>query len=290
VLRSLAGLRLDSGLYTANAFTLAVIDQWMDFYWTELAPALAHPQLPAAQQTVSAGLAVFDAYLLSNTYIGGGQTPTLADYVLYNGLRTSEAAVKSHVNVSRWFDTIQNQPAVLAVLNPGASASASASASAKPAAAAAPKPAAAAAGDDSDDLGLSDSDDDEDTKKMMAAKAAATKAVQDRQQAKAAQGNAKSDIAFDIKPLETLEDKDENQKAMENLLAKVRSVELDGLRWMSYQFIDVAFGIKKLRIMCQIIDIKIPGGPDQVKETIEEQPWCEELIQSIDVFSFQMAA
>jgi len=152
------------------------------------------------------------------------------------------------------------------------------------------KPATKADDDSDSDFNLSDDDDDEETKKMMAAKAEATRKVQERQAEKAAKGTAKSDIAFDIKPAEVFEDKDANDKAMQDLLGKVRSVELEGMKWMSYQFIDVAFGIKKLRIMCQIIDIKVPGGPDEVKDLLEAQPWCEEIIQSIDVFSFQMAA
>jgi hypothetical protein len=45
----------------------------------------------------------------------------------------------------------------------------------------------------------------------LCVQAAATKAVQDRQAAKAAQGSAKSDIAFDIKPAEASEDKEANR-------------------------------------------------------------------------------
>jgi hypothetical protein len=38
--------------------------------------------------------------------------------------------------------------------------------------------------------------------------------VQDRQAAKAAQGSAKSDIAFDIKPAEASEDKEANRAGL----------------------------------------------------------------------------
>jgi elongation factor 1-beta len=154
-----------------------------------------------------------------------------------------------------------------------------------------PAAAAAAAADDSEsDFNLSDDDDDEETKKMLAEKAAATRAVQARQQAKAEKGTAKSDIAFDVKLLESSENEEENKIAMEDLLKKVRSVEMDGLKWMGYQFVPVGYGILKLRVMCQIIDIKVPGGPDEVIEAISNQDWFEDLVQSVDVFSFQMAA
>jgi len=283
---TLARLRVDSELYSTSAFKAAQIDQWIEFFERELAKPLASPQQGAAE--IKAGLAVLDAQLLRDTLLTGNCV-TLADLYVFsnlNGVNLSGAP-----NVQRWYNTILNQAAVQKVVNPAPAAVAvAAPAAASPAPAAAAKPAAKPAADsDSDELNLSDSEDDEDTKKLMAEKAAATKAVQDRQAAKAAQGSAKSDIAFDIKPAEASEDKEANRAAMEDLNKRIRTVEMDGLKWMGYQIIEVGYGIMKLRIMCQIVDIKIPGGPDEVKEAIESQSWAEE-VQSIDVFSFQMAA
>jgi len=243
-------------------------------------------------------------FLADRSYVEG-YAPTQADTACFATLGNNVDAAK-YAHVARYIAHISHFTAAERARFPGkvpvveeekkaepAVSAAPASSAAPVVVAAAPTAAAAAAADaDSDsDFNLSDDDgDDEETKKMMADKLEATREVQRRQQEKAAKGTALSDIAFDIKPAETLEDKDENQKSMETLLEQVRSVKIEGLKWMSYQFIDVAYGIKKLRIMCQIVDIMIPGGPDQVKETIEEQEWAEDRIQSIDVFSFQMAA
>jgi elongation factor 1-beta len=231
-----------------------------------------------------------------------GYAPSQQDTAAYATVPNNFDANK-YPHVARWQSHIGSFSAAQRAKFPGKAPAAApveevkkdtpapaAAAAAPKAAAPAPAPAKAPAADsDSDELNL-ESDDDEDTKKLMAEKAAATKAVQDRQAAKAAQGSAKSDIAFDIKPAEASEDKEANRAAMEDLNKKIRAVEMDGLKWMGYQIIEVGYGIMKLRIMCQIIDIKVPGGPDEVKEAIEAQSWAEETIQSIDVFSFQMAA
>jgi elongation factor 1-beta len=64
----------------------------------------------------------------------------------------------------------------------------------------------------------------------------------------------------------------------------VRNIQIDGLKWLGSQLIDVAYGIKKLRILCQIIDVKI-SSPDIIVEEIEDI----EHVQSCDIFTFQMA-
>jgi len=56
------------------------------------------------------------------------------------------------------------------------------------------------------------------------------------------------------------------------------------LKWLGGQLVDVAYGIKKLRIMCQLVDVLV--NPDSVREEIEK---FEEEVQSTDVFAFQMA-
>jgi elongation factor 1-beta len=130
-------------------------------------------------------------------------------------------------------------------------------------------------GSDSDsDFDLDDSDDDEETRAMLAAKADQIKAIQARQAAKA--GKAKSNLTLDIKPY----DSETDMKEVEKL---VRGIELEGLKWLGGQLLDVAYGVKKLRIMCQMVDVLC--SPDTVREKVEEL----EDVQSTDVFAFQMA-
>jgi translation elongation factor EF-1beta len=123
--------------------------------------------------------------------------------------------------------------------------------------------------DDDDPFGdLDDSDDDEETKAMMAAKAEQVKKIQARQAAK--KGKARSNLTIDVKP-------DGAETDMDDIEAYVRAIEEDGLKWLGGQLIDVAFGIQKLRIMCQIVDEKIPSA-DNVVELVE---------QMVRKFSFQ---
>eukprot|EP00457_Paulinella_chromatophora_P010879 gb/GEZN01010998.1/.p1 GENE.gb/GEZN01010998.1/~~gb/GEZN01010998.1/.p1 ORF type:complete len:220 (+),score=76.21 gb/GEZN01010998.1/:24-683(+) len=125
-----------------------------------------------------------------------------------------------------------------------------------------------------DDFDLDDSDDDEETKAMLAAKSEEIKAIQARQQAKA--GDAKSNLTLDIKPYDSETDMREVEK-------KVRAINLEGCKWLGGQLIDVAYGVKKLRIMCQLVDVLI--NPDTIREAVEKL----DEVQSTDIFAFQMA-
>jgi elongation factor 1-beta len=88
--------------------------------------------------------------------------------------------------------------------------------------------------------------------------------------------NAKSNVTLDIKPTGA----DVN---METLLKDVRQIKIEGLTWLSSEFIHVAYGIQKIRIMCQILDEAT--SPDAIIEALQEHSD----IQSVDVFAFQMA-
>jgi translation elongation factor EF-1beta len=130
---------------------------------------------------------------------------------------------------------------------------------------------------DFDDLGLdnNEDDDDEETKAMFAKQKDLVKSIQERQAANATK--AKSNLTLDVKPYDTETDMAELEK-------KIRTIEIEGLKWLGGTLIDVAYGIKKLRIMCQLVDVLV--NPDSVREEIEK---FEEEVQSTDVFAFQMA-
>lgn len=125
-----------------------------------------------------------------------------------------------------------------------------------------------------DDLG--EDDDDEDTRKLLASKKTEIEKIKLRQ--KENEGKARSNLTLDVKPVSTDVD-------MEELTKKVKAIELEGCKWLGSQLIDVAYGIKKLRIMCQLVDVQI--NPDTIREEIEAR--FEEEVQSTDIFAFQMA-
>jgi len=126
-----------------------------------------------------------------------------------------------------------------------------------------------------DDLVADDDEDDEETKAMFAKQKDLMKDIQARQAANA--GKAKSNLTLDVKPFDSETD-------MHALEAKIRKIEIEGMKWLGGTLIDVAYGIKKLRIMCQLVDVLV--NPDTVREEIEK---FEEEVQSTDVFAFQMA-
>jgi len=151
----------------------------------------------------------------------------------------------------------------------------------KPAAAAA-KPAAAApvkqeapkkeeSDDDDDDLfGSDDEEEDEAAAKLKEERLAAYAAKKAAKPALI----AKSSILLDVKPWDDETDMKEMEKA-------VRSVQTDGLLWGASKLVPLAYGIKKLQIMCTVEDDKV--GTDFLEEKITE---FEDLVQSVDVAAF----
>ncbi|KAH9163890.1 hypothetical protein LEN26_000288 [Aphanomyces euteiches] len=148
---------------------------------------------------------------------------------------------------------------------------AKAAAPAKPSTPKAATPAKKAADDDDDDL-FGDDDEEEDE----AAKEAAKK------RAEAAKANKKekpkpierSQVVIEVKPWEAETD-------LEELAAKIKEVEVDGLTWgEGHKLVPVAFGIKKLLIQCIIIDDKVLM--DDITEAIEA---FEDYVQSVDIAS-----
>ena len=133
---------------------------------------------------------------------------------------------------------------------------------------------AAAAEEDDDDVDLFGSDDDVDeeaekVKQQRLAEYAAKKA------SKGPKPAAKSIVTLDVKPWD-------DETNLEELLANVKSIEMDGLTWGASQWIPVGFGIKKLQINLVIEDEKV--SLDDLQSSIEE---FEDHVQSTDVAAMQ---
>lgn len=133
---------------------------------------------------------------------------------------------------------------------------------------------ASAADEDDDDVDLFGSDDEVDeeaekVKQQRLAEYAAKKA------AKGPKPAAKSIVTLDVKPWD-------DETDLEELLANVKAIELDGLTWGAHQWIPVGFGIKKLQINLVVEDEKV--SLDDLQSSIEED---EDHVQSTDVAAMQ---
>lgn len=132
--------------------------------------------------------------------------------------------------------------------------------------------AAAAEDDDVDLFGSDDEEVDEEAEKLKQERLAQYAA---KKAAKGPKPAAKSIVTLDVKPWDDETDLDE-------LLANVKAVEMDGLTWGAHQWIAVGFGIKKLQINLVIEDEKV--SLDDLQASIEED---EDHVQSTDVAAMQ---
>lgn len=134
-------------------------------------------------------------------------------------------------------------------------------------------PAAAEAEEDDDDVDLFGSDDevDEEAEKLKAERLAEYNA---RKAAKPKPA-AKSIVTLDVKPWD-------DETDLEEMVANVKAIEMDGLSWGAHQWIPIGFGIKKLQINLVVEDAKV--SLDDLQQLIEED---EDHVQSTDVAAMQ---
>ena len=127
--------------------------------------------------------------------------------------------------------------------------------------------------DDDSDIDLFGSDDSEDEEAAEKLKAERVAAYQAKKATKAAV-IAKSSVVLDVKPW----DDETDMKMMEE---QVRTIQMDGLVWGAAKLVPLAFGIKKLSIICVVEDEKV--SIDDLSEQIQE---FEDFVQSVDVAAF----
>lgn len=175
---------------------------------------------------------------------------------------------KKWAHILRWYKHIASFGAASASFPAPAEALAApaAAAAAAPAKPAAAKPAAAEEDDDVDLFG-------EETEEEKAANEARAKAAADASKKAAPIG--RSAVILDIKPWGEETDMAELEK-------KVREIAQEGLEWKAGQLLPVAFGVKKLQIMCHIVDDLVSVDEDIIAN-IEA---LEDLVQSVDTFAF----
>ncbi|CAI4037108.1 hypothetical protein SMKI_01G0670 [Saccharomyces mikatae IFO 1815] len=136
-------------------------------------------------------------------------------------------------------------------------------------------PAAVAEEEDDDDVDLFGSDDEEADAEAEKLKAERIAAYNAKKAAKPAKPAAKSIVTIDVKPWD-------DETNLEEMVAFVKGIEMDGLNWGAHQFIPIGFGIKKLQINCVVEDDKV--SLDDLQQSIEED---EDHVQSTDIAAMQ---
>ncbi|SCU87369.1 LAMI_0D05798g1_1 [Lachancea mirantina] len=189
-----------------------------------------------------------NTFLADKSYIEG-TSASQADVTTYKAFQ------KAFPDFSRWFNHIGGKTAEFESL-PAATGSS-----------------AAAEEDDDDEVDLFGSDDevDKEAEKLKAERIAAYNA----KKAAKPKPAAKSIVTLDVKPWD-------DETDLEELVANVKAVEMDGLTWGAHQWIPIGFGIKKLQINLVVEDAKV--SLDDLQQAIEED---EDHVQSTDVAAMQ---
>ena len=225
-----------------------------------------------------------NGWMGSRTYINGGVSPTPADSLVFEALSTKTGNDSSNPHLCRWYQHMLSfSAAQRAAWGEAVVAAAPAAPKAKKAAA---KPVADEE-DDLDDMFGSDSDDEdaEAAKQAVIDRIAAAHNAK-KEASRIAKGKAKrrdiNSYVFDIKPYGTETD-------LQAMALAFKKIEHGGIKaWgVEHKLIEIAFGIKKLRI--QVITFGDDGegnefGEDDLFDMFNGLH--EDDIQSIDTHSF----
>lgn len=130
--------------------------------------------------------------------------------------------------------------------------------------------------DDDDDFELFGDDDDEEEEEDESEKERKEELLRKYHEKKASKTKviAKSSILLDVKPW----DDETDMVEVERLC---RTIKLDGLAWGASKLVPLAYGIKKLQILCTVVDDLV--GTTDLEEAIGA---FEDLVQSVDIAAF----
>merc|ERR1711942_487828 len=219
-----------------------------------LSPAKMFGDLKSA-----AGVKALDEFLAEHSYIEGF-VPSQADTAVYKALSGAPKSDTPHA--LRWYNHIKS---FAAGMDQFPKASKDASAYVSGGAAAASKD-----DDDDDDVDLFGSDDEEEDAEKARITAERLKAYHEKK-SKKPKVIAKTSVLFDVKPWSD----DTDLNAMK---AACMGIEMDGLVWGATKLVPLAYGIKKLQIMCTVEDEKV-----SIEELGEKMEAFEDFVQSVDV-------
>uniref|UniRef100_A0A6B2EGG0 Putative elongation factor 1-beta n=1 Tax=Phlebotomus kandelakii TaxID=1109342 RepID=A0A6B2EGG0_9DIPT len=205
------------------------------------------------------GLGELNKHLAINSYVDG-YSPSKADLSVFEAVGSNPG--EKFVHVQRWYRHIASFSAAERGQWTGQAVPQVSGA----------KPTVASKADDDDDMDLFGSDDEDDAEAERL-REERVKAYTEKK-AKKPTLIAKSSILLDVKPWD---DETDMAKMEEN----VRTVQMDGLVWGASKLVPLAYGIRKLQIMCVIEDEKI--SVDLLQEKIQE---FEDFVQSVDIAAF----
>jgi len=208
--------------------------------------------------TKDAGVKALDAHLASNSYIEG-YVPSQADTAVFDAMKGKTPDRSTYPHAERWFLHIKSFEASKKQFPKSA------------------KPAdsylggAGSAGeDDDDDVDLFGSDDEEEDAEAAKIREERLAAYAEKKSKKPAL-IAKTSVLLDVKPWD-------DETDMDALTSAVKSIEMEGLTWGATKFVPVGYGIKKLVVMCTVVDDKV--SIEELQEKIEN---FEDFVQSCDV-------
>ncbi|KAK9468448.1 hypothetical protein V1512DRAFT_259511 [Lipomyces arxii] len=220
--------------------------------------------------SAASGVANLDKFLITESFITG-YVPSQADVAVFKALASAPDAT-TYPSAARWYNTIASYESEFSSLPGDASVDIT---TLGPELAEETKEEPAAEEEDDDDVDLFGSDDEEEDaeaeklKQQRLAEYAAKKA------AKGPKPAAKSIVTMEVKPWD-------DETNLDELLATVKAIEMDGLVWGASQWIAVGYGIKKLQINLVVEDDKV--GLEELQNLIEED---EDHVQSTDVIAMQ---
>merc|ERR1712038_922482 len=209
--------------------------------------------------TKDAGLKALDKHLADNSYIEG-YVPSQADTAVFDALKGKTPDRSTYPHAERWFLHIKSFEASKKQFPK----------SSKPADSYLGGSAAATEDDEDEDVDLFGSDDEEEDEEAAKIREQRLAAYAEKKSKKPAL-IAKTSVLLDVKPWDDETDMDALTKA-------VKSVEMDGLTWGATKYVPVGYGIKKLVVMCTVVDDKV--SIEELQEKIEA---FEDFVQSCDV-------
>merc|ERR1712122_107136 len=207
--------------------------------------------------TKDAGLKALDAHLADNSYVED-YVPSQADTAVFDALKGKTPDRSTYPHAERWFLHIKSFEASKKQFPK----------SSKPA----DSYLGGSAGEDEDDedvdlFGSDDEEEDEEAAKIREQRLAAYAEKKSKKPALI----AKTSVLLDVKPWD-------DETDMDALTTAVKSVEMDGLTWGATKYVPVGYGIKKLVVMCTVVDDKV--SIEELQEKIEA---FEDFVQSCDV-------
>merc|ERR1712186_30939 len=222
---------------------------------------LKHIKMGFGDVSTAAGVKALNDFLAERAYVEGF-VPSQVDVAVFEAMG-GKAPGADMAHALRWYNQIKSYSGAESKKFPGVKDASKYMAAGG---------AAPAGGDDDDDddvdlFGSSDEEESEEKKRITEER---LKAYHEKK-SKKPQVIAKTSVLLDVKPWDDETDHDQ-------MLASVKSIEMDGLLWGASKLIPIGYGIKKLQVMCTVEDDKV--SVEELTEKIEE---FEDFVQSCDV-------